>query len=145
MNIYVASSWKNDEQPRAVRFLRALSHQVYDFRQDGFGWTQVDEHWQAWTPDEARDALRHPAAIHGFWKDKAALDRCDVCVCVLPCGRSSHLELGYAIGRGKIGIIFWPEDVHPYDPDLMYGLAQYFVVSYGELGAAIQRIEELIP
>jgi hypothetical protein len=38
MKIYVASSWRCAYQPEAVRKLRALGHEVYDFRGKGSGW-----------------------------------------------------------------------------------------------------------
>lgn len=38
MKIYVASSWRNTYQPHAVNRLRALGHEVYDFRGPGDGW-----------------------------------------------------------------------------------------------------------
>ena len=42
MRIYVASSWRNDHQPKAVSALRALGHQVYDFKDsDGFSWKET--------------------------------------------------------------------------------------------------------
>ena len=139
MNIYVASSWRNTYQPSVVRGLTALGYRVYDFRDHGFGWQQIDENWASWTPSEARGMLLHPTAQAGFARDKAALDWCDVTVLVLPCGRSAHLELGYAIGQGKPGIVFWPSD-EPMEPDLMYALAQYIVVSSSELFHALEEL-----
>ena len=38
MKIYVASSWRCQFQPEAVRKLRELGHKVYDFRGKGTGW-----------------------------------------------------------------------------------------------------------
>ena len=38
MKIYVASSWRCQYQPIAVINLRALGHEVYDFREAGDGW-----------------------------------------------------------------------------------------------------------
>jgi hypothetical protein len=38
MKIYVASSWRNTYQPEVVQKLRAMGHQVYDFRGIGDGW-----------------------------------------------------------------------------------------------------------
>ena len=48
--IYVATSWRNEEQPNMVNMLRADGHEVYDFRnppgQAGFGWEQIDPEWR---------------------------------------------------------------------------------------------------
>ena len=68
MKIYVASSWRNEFQPGVVEELRKLGHEVYDFRNpkkgnNGFQWSQIDENWQNWTPEEYTKALNHPIAI----------------------------------------------------------------------------------
>lgn len=52
--IYVASSWRNKEQPHVVSTLRADGHEVYDFRAPfngvpGFAWSEVDPEWQGWS------------------------------------------------------------------------------------------------
>ena len=122
MNIYVASSWRNLSQPRIVHLLRDRGHQVYDFRHpaednEGFGWGEINPDWQAWNPRAFQDALLHPLAEKGFKLDMDALDAADVVVLVLPCGRSAHLELGYAIGKGKPTAILL--DQH-FEPELMY-------------------------
>jgi hypothetical protein len=48
--------------------------------------------------------LSHPAAEDGFALDMGALEWCDACVLVLPCGRSAHLEAGWAAGAGKFTV-----------------------------------------
>ena len=101
MKIYVASSWRNPIQQEIVAFLRSAGDDVYDFRnpapgQHGFAWSEVNPDWLNWTPEQFIEDLYswHPAVERGFDLDKAALDWCDVCVLVLPCGRSAHLETG---------------------------------------------------
>jgi hypothetical protein len=122
MNIYVASSWRNSYQPGIVALLREHGHDVYDFRNPapgnhGFAWSDIDPHWLKWGPAAFRLALSHPVAVDGFRLDMTALERCDACLCVLPCGRSAHLELGWAAGAGKLTAIYIPE---PQEPELMY-------------------------
>jgi nucleoside 2-deoxyribosyltransferase len=130
--IYVASSWRNEHQPSVVVALRDAGHEVYDFRNpapgnSGFGWVQIDPNWLEW---DCRTYLRcvryHPIARDEFRRDLAALDWCDTCVLVLPCGRSAHLEAGYACGQGK-RVIFYlrPEK---FEPELMYLLGDGFVL-----------------
>lgn len=121
--IYLASSWRNPEQPAVVERLRAAGHEVYDFRNpapgdDGFRWTEVDRDWTAWTPEAFIPRLQHPVAQKGFANDKAALDWCDTCVLLLPCGRSAHLEAGYAAGQGKRVIFVLRQE--KFEPELMY-------------------------
>lgn len=105
MRVYVATSRRNQLQEKVVKLLREAGHEVYDFKhpapdQPGFSWAEVDPSWQGWTPEKY--ALNHPAAKRGFARDMSALDDCDAVIVVLPCGRSAHVEAGYAQGRDKI-------------------------------------------
>lgn len=135
--IYVASSWRNPIQQEIVVALRAEGHDVYDFRNPapgnhGFAWSAIDPNWLGWEPSVfANLVTTHPVAAAGFKLDKDALDWCDTCVLVLPCGRSAHLEAGYAIGRGKHTIFY----LHPdkFEPELMYLLGDGFAGSVSEL------------
>lgn len=135
MNIYVASSWRNDHQQGVVKALRGIGCEVYDFRNpapgdSGFHWSEIDPDWLNWTPERFREALNHPIAHGGFAKDREALDHADATVLVLPCGRSAHLELGYAIGRGQPTLVYAPE---PTEPELMYMLTNGICVTMMEL------------
>lgn len=134
MRIYVASSWKNVIQPAVVAALRSLGHVVYDFRHpepgdDGFSWREIDGGWESWSPTQFRDALKHPTAARGFGFDERALREAGATLLVLPCGKSAHLELGYAIGRGQRTAIFMPEQD---TPELMYRWSQ-LLTSWDEL------------
>lgn len=121
MNIYVATSWRNEFQPDVVRWLRDDGHEVYDFRgEEGFSWREVDENWAKWTPSQYLHGLQHRCANRGFKRDMDALIACDACVYVMPCGPSASLELGWAIGNGKLGIVFIPA---LREPDLMVKMA----------------------
>jgi hypothetical protein len=126
--IYVASSWRNKHQPQIIDLLRGVGHEVYDFKNPtpgnkGFAWSEVDREWLTWSPDKFAELLStHPIAREGFNLDKTALDWCDTCILVLPCGRSAHLEAGYAIGQGKDTYILLSEE--GFEPELMYLLAR---------------------
>ncbi len=135
--IYVASSWRNALQPDVVTALRKEGHQVYDFRnpadgQHGFSWAEIDPNWRAWTPRLFAELVTtHRIAARGFSFDKAALDWCDVCVLVMPSGRSAHLEAGYAAGQGKQVVVLLTED--GFEPELMYLLCDGLCHSIGDL------------
>ena len=113
MKIYVASSWRCEYQQEAVAKLRALGHEVYDFRGTGWGetegtdggfhWSEVDPDWKDWPNDIPRylRGLQHPRAIEGYNRDMDALKLADACILVNPCGQSAHAELGWAAGAGK--------------------------------------------
>jgi len=136
MNIYVASSWRNTLQPAVVALLRSCGHNVYDFRNPapgntGFNWREIDPNWQAWTPQEYREALKHPIARAGFRADMTALESADACVLVLPSGRSASFEFGWAVGAGKRGAVVMYE---PCEPELMY-LGHPILVAEAELRA----------
>lgn len=125
MKVYVASSWRNDKQPGVVSALRAAGHDVYDFKQpvpgdNGFHWSEIDPNWKEWTPEQFSKALDHPIALAGYKKDIGALESCDVCVLVMPCGRSAHLEAGFALGASKPTFILLSDG----EPELMYRMAQ---------------------
>src|SRR6266851_4777728 len=97
MNLYVASSWRNTLQPSIVALLRQAGHDVYDFRHpapgnEGFRWEEIDPAWQQWSPQQYREALKHPIARAGYALDMTALRACDACVLVLPSGRSASYE-----------------------------------------------------
>jgi len=133
--IYVASSWRCKHQPGIVQLLRSDGHEVYDFRNpepgnSGFAWSAIDRDWIEWSPEAFRAALDQQVAIDGFGLDMDALKWCETCVLVLPCGRSAHLELGYACGAGKKTAVLIPE---PQEPELMYKMLGAILVSENEL------------
>jgi hypothetical protein len=144
LKVYVASSWRNTEQPDVVRALRADGHDVYDFREPkpgnhGFSWHEIDPTIPRGPADlhlpagEIAMMLQHPAAVDGFKLDMDALTWCDVCVLVLPCGRSAHLEAGWAAGAGKVTIALLADG----EPDLMWKML-------GSLCCGIEGVREAL-
>jgi hypothetical protein len=135
--IYLGSSWRNEHYPEVLDALRNTGHEVYDFRNPHpgnatFNWPDIDPEWRQWGPHEfARIVTSHQAAVRGFAFDKAGLDWCDTLVLVLPCGRSAHLEAGYAVGQGKEVVILLHED--RFEPELMYLLCHGLVASVSGL------------
>lgn len=133
--IYVASSWRCPDQPAVVQALRDAGHEVYDFRNPpeatGFAWSEIDPEWLDWTVDSYRDKLGHPRAVQGFASDFDAMQWADTFVLVLPCGRSAHLELGWAVGQGKRTAILLSQD--KFEPELMYRMVDKLAVSLSEV------------
>lgn len=122
--IYVASSWRNQYYKEVISSLREYGHDVYDFRNppyggSGFHWTDVDKNALIWTFEEYAEGLHHPLAERQFEADLKAMEQADVCVLVLPCGRSAHTEAGWMAGAGKRVIVYIPE---MQEPELMYKL-----------------------
>lgn len=142
--IYVASSWRNPYQPMIVERLQEMGYAVYDFKNpapgdNGFSWREIDPEWKNWDAKQLIKGLAHPIADHGFGLDMDALIGCDYCVCVLPCGRSAHLELGQAVGAGKKTIVLLDDTS---EPELMYKMCSVLVTSIEEV---IEFIEADLP
>ena len=124
LSIYVASSWRNEYYPEVIVKLREAGFYVYDFRNPpsgdpGFKWGSIDPDFMEWTPSQYRNMLHHPKAERQFHNDIEAMEACDACVLVLPCGRSAHTEAGWFSGRGKKVMAYIPEKQ---EPELMYKL-----------------------
>lgn len=146
MKIYVASSWRNESRQQAtVHALRDAGHDVYDFRNPspgdvGFGWHQCAPEGtdrgafrdMMQDPKFFRDeVLTHPIAQAGFAKDMRALANADATVLVLPCGRSAHLELGWATGARQRTIVLLDDPLS--EPELMYLACSKICVSIEEV------------
>lgn len=129
--IYVASSWRNQLQPGIVAALLSDGHEVYDFKNPrpgdrGFAWSDIDPNWMGWNADKYISLLDHPIAKAGFASDFNAMKWADAFLLVLPCGRSAHLELGWACGQGKLTLILTKDGE---EPGLMAKMADHLVSS----------------
>lgn len=120
--IYLIGSLRNPEVPKLGNILRQSGHEVFD---DWFGaGPEADDYWKAHETQRGTDyysALHGYAAENVFSFDKRHLDRCTHVVLVMPAGKSGHLELGYAIGAGKVGYVAF--DQEPERWDVMYRFA----------------------
>lgn len=127
VNIYVASSWRNEYQQDVVLALRKAGHDVYDFKNPtggadcsgGFRWSELDHRWREWTNEEYVRMLEHDIACAGFFRDYDAMCWADACVMVMPCGPSASMEAGWMQGRGKPTVCYVPA---MREPDLMVKL-----------------------
>jgi hypothetical protein len=143
--IYLASSWRNEHQPRVVTLLRAAGHDVYDFRNPntggpktdvsaGFSWSEIDPSWQTWTPEQYVAAMSHQCAERGFNADFSAMKWSDTCVVLQPCGPSAALEAGWCAGSGRDLIV---HVAGLREPDLMYKVGRCFTLTDDELLAQL--------
>jgi hypothetical protein len=141
--IYVASSWRNPMQPAVIATLRAAGLDCYDFRNPeggtGFSWKQVKTGSEPGVPGKGSDwesvedylaMVHHPIADRGFAADFDAMQRADTFVLVLPCGKSAHLELGWAVGAGKRTAILLED---PCEPELMYRMVDHLAPNLHDL------------
>lgn len=146
MKIYVASSWRNERQQHVVRALREAGHDVYDFRNPdhAFPWKACATEDQLKDPRRFRDeVLSHPIALAGFQHDMEALASADATVLVLPCGRSAHLELGYATGQKRKTVVLLDDPIS--EPELMYLACTTLTTSIDETVEVLGALETLDP
>lgn len=148
MKVYLASSWRNPRQPDVVLDLRKCGYDVYDFRNPapgdtGFGWRQCADAEQLKDGRRFRDeVLTSPIARNAFAKDMGALRGADATVLLLPCGRSAHLELGYATGAGQRTIVLLDDPMS--EPELMYLMNSAICTSVGEVVDALDHYSAMI-
>lgn len=138
MRIYVASSWKNGLYDDVVARLRSAGHSVYDFRASAtaFDWRACATEDQLRDPRRFRDeVLTNRVAVDAFESDIGALRAADATVLVLPCGRSAHLELGFAVARGQRTIVLLDKPLS--EPDLMY-------LAVGKLAVSLNEVVETL-
>lgn len=136
--VYVASSWRCAMQPAVVAVLKAAEIDCYDFKDsEGFHWQDVMPKWKSLNAEagvpavEYLEAIEHPVAEKGFRRDFEAMERADAFVLVLPCGRSAHLELGWAVGQGKRTAVLLDGD--EVIPELMYKMVDHISPSIHDL------------
>jgi nucleoside 2-deoxyribosyltransferase len=138
--IYLASSWKQAERVREIaQFLRRMGHEVDCFCDDSgqrfvFHFSEID----GCDKMNAIEFLKTVKARRAFQEDRRWIDWSDCVVLILPCGKSAHLEAGYAKGQGKKLIIYgeFPKG----EFDVMYGFADAMVEA-GELSDLLYKLE----
>lgn len=140
--IYLASSWQNKEYEQVLNTLRLEGYETYDFKHpenkelSSFDWEKLDKKYNRWTCSDFKKALNHPETIKAFQKDFQAMQEADICVLLLPCGRSAHSEAGWMKGNGKkVFILDLSENPKP---ELMYRMYDDYLTETMEL---IERIK----
>lgn len=138
-SVYLIGSLRNEKVPQVGNLLRANGYDAFD---DWYGaGHEADDKWRDYENIRGRthrEALFGYAARHVFEFDQRHLDRCDLALLVMPAGKSGHLELGYFVGKGKPGFIYFdgvPErydvmhqfatDIFTSDEELLKGLEAY--------------------
>ena len=114
-------SLRNPKVPIIANILRDQGHSVFD---DWYAaGEKADDAWRDYERGRGRtyaEALQGLAAKHVFSFDYKHLEEADTVILILPAGKSGHLELGWAIGRGKRGYILVDD---PERWDTMYQFA----------------------
>jgi hypothetical protein len=87
-----------------------------------------------------KQALESHAAKHVFEFDKSHLDRCDIAIAVAPFGKSAMLELGYHLGKGKKGYIYF--ETEPERFDVMFQFASDIFFDKSKMIEALKAIPD---
>lgn len=124
LKVYVIGSLRNPRVPEVAKALREAGFEVFD---DWYAaGERADDAWQEYEKARGRtyeQALQGHAAKHVFNFDKTHLDASDAAILVGPAGKSGHLELGYMIGKGKLGYILIDPVTADSRWDVMYQFA----------------------
>ena len=127
LRVYIATSWKMQSDALAIASkLREVGFEVDCFCDPSSGryvfhWTEFVEKEEDLQKYDAKDFIDDLRTDKAFREDKKWLDWADICLLVLPSGKSAHLEAGYAKGRSKKLYIYG--DFKKGEFDVMYGFA----------------------
>jgi nucleoside 2-deoxyribosyltransferase len=140
VKIYIASSWKlSSFLFELADNLRSAGHEVDLFCESSgdryvyvFDYREIENYQNM----NGIAFMKQPRTIRAFQEDKKWIDWADAVVMMLPCGRSAHLEAGYAVGKGKKLYILglFPKG----DFDVMYGFADGLFRSCDDLLEALR-------
>lgn len=144
MKVYVIGSLRNDRIPEIANQLRRAGFEVFD---DWYAaGPEADDYWQRYEQRRGHNfaqALDGYAADHVFWFDRHHLADADAVLLVLPAGKSGHLEFGWALGKGKRGVVLL--DGEPERFDVMYRFADSIVYTVDDAVEAFKRSSSDIP
>jgi len=138
--VYLIGSLRNPEVPEIANKIRELGFIVFD---DWYAaGPEADDKWRDYEKARGhtyREALKGLAADHVYQFDRKHLKACDIAILYLPAGKSGHLELGWAIGKGKRGYILLD---NPERWDVMYQFADGVFHNFEELEEELKRIKD---
>lgn len=131
--IYLIGSLRNPAIPDiANRIENETGYEVFD---DWFAAGPIaDDSWRDYERGRGLsypEALNSWAARHVYEFDRHHILRSDIAVLALPAGKSGHLELGWALGKGKKGYVLF--DGEPERWDVMYQFCDEVFYDLSEL------------
>lgn len=104
MVVYIIGSLRNPLIPEIANKIQAAGHEAFaDWYGAGY---EADDKWKEYNEARGRsylDALHSHGARAVFEFDKKHLERADAVILIAPAGKSGHMELGWALGKGKLG------------------------------------------
>ncbi len=141
--IYLASSWKNKRIIDVIaKQLKNLGYEVDNFTDPSsgrfvFSWKELPQ--KTLSNLNAKTFLEDWRAQKAFKEDKKNIDWADAVIMIMPCGRSSHLELGYAAGKGKQTVIYYPSGFTKGEFETMYGFADLITSCIEDITSLLQE------
>lgn len=114
--IYLIGSLANGNIPHIGNKLRSKGYIVYDHWW-GAG-KDADKSWHEYSKIKGlsfKEALKDVGAETVFHFDRSRIEMSDICILVMPAGKSGHLELGYASGLEKKTYILYEGEPDRYD------------------------------
>jgi nucleoside 2-deoxyribosyltransferase len=144
MKIYLASSWKNETLVIVIaNILRKAGHEVDAFCDSSLARFEHQVYHvcrsMPITSIDAKDAFRDSRFKDACREEIKWLDWCDCCLLILPSGKSSHLEAGYAKAKGKKLIIYHAKGFPAGDIDVMYNFADLLTEELDEIKAFLKK------
>lgn len=128
---YLIGSLRNPEVPKIAAKLRTAGFDIFD---DWYAAGEIaDDSWRDYEIARGRtyqQALDGHAAKHVFEFDLKHLTAAHGAILALPAGKSSHLELGWMLGKGKRGFVLLDT---PERWDVMYQFATGVYATVEEL------------
>jgi hypothetical protein len=129
MKIYLIGSLRNPNIPVVAQTLRDHGFDVFD---DWYAaGPEADDYWRKYEKERGRtypEALKGAAARNVFQFDFRNLEDRDVAVLVAPAGKSGHMELGFMLGRNKLGFVLFTEEPDRWDVMYRFATGVYFDV-----------------
>lgn len=137
-DVYLIGSLRNPEVQNLQAKLRQGGLSAYaDWMAVG---PEADDHWRDHYKGLGltyQKALREPASVQTFEFDVSHMKASSAIVLVSPCGKSGHLELGWATGIGKPTAILLDD---PDRWDVMYQFADLVTDDYEELSKWLRAV-----
>ena len=139
MRVYLASSVKNPEIERIMNHVSGLLYVDFlDWFHDNDPtawerWFENIEGYEGWTTGKHVDFMSHEQMIEISDCDYKEMDLCDIGVLILPSGNSSHMEIGYMVGKGKPCAVFFAEGGKPTSPEPMRRGVDYWTDNFDNL------------
>ena len=136
MNVFLTTRWGNPQHAVVAGLLRAAGFAVYDHAEHG---PTLDPDWGRveWSTEQFEAKLGEPAQLSSFARNFEAMESADVCVLLLPAGRSAHLEVGWFVGRG-VPVVVMAGECPPHE--LAYSLVDCLVSSVDGIVPALQGL-----